>query len=329
MGPSGQSGMRGRNVLAGGLAALLLTLAACGRSPAPEAATEPGPAAPPPAVAGTVADDSTALSIYYAEVERKLIQSGRLRRETAPADAPFNAADLVRDFEQIAFFSEYADVEGRFVAEETPAILRRWTGPIRVGVMTGAGAPAAESARDQANVAAFTQRLSRLTGADIAVSDGTDVNFLVLFMNSAERAEFADRVATRLPGFAPAVTTAMRETPLNIFCVSYAFGSPAYSAAIILIRSEHPPLTRLSCVHEEMAQSMGLPNDSMEARPSLFNDGKEFALLTQHDEALLRMLYDRRLRPGMTIEEARPLLPEVARDAMATGNSGRVATLVN
>ena len=318
----------GGGVLAGGLAALL-TLAACGRGPAPEAATAPAPTATLPAVAGAAADDSAALAIYYADVERKLIQSGRLRRETAPVDAPFDVANLVRDFERIAFFSEYADVEGRFVAEETPAILRRWTGPIRVGVMTGLSAPEGEAARDRANVAAFTHRLARLTGADIAVSDGVDVNFLVLFMNSAERAEFADRVSTRLPGFAPAVTTAMRETPLDIFCVSYAFGSPTYTAAIILIRSEHPPLTRLSCVHEEMAQSMGLPNDSMEARPSLFNDGKEFALLTQHDEALLRMLYDRRLRPGMTIDEARPLLPGIAQDAIAAGATGQTAALVN
>ena len=43
---------------------------------------------------------------------------------------------------------------------------------------------------------------------------------------------------------------------------------------------------------------MGLPNDSPEARPSLFNDDLEFALLTEHDAVLLRMLYDPRLRPG-------------------------------
>ena len=66
----------------------------------------------------------------------------------------------------------------------------------------------------------------------------------------------------------------------------------------MLIRAEHPPFTRLSCVHEEMAQAMGLPNDSPEARPSLFNDDLEFALLTEHDAILLRMLYDPRLGPA-------------------------------
>ena len=72
---------------------------------------------------------------------------------------------------------------------------------------------------------------------------------------------------------------------------------------------------------------MGLPNDSPEARPSLFNDSLEFALLTEHDAILLRMLYDPRLRPGMTAAEARPLLPAIAADAQAAQLSGeRVAT---
>ena len=88
-----------------------------------------------------------------------------------------------------------------------------------------------------------------------------------------------------------------------------------YSAVIILIRAEHPPLTRLSCVHEEMAQAMGLPNDSPEARPSLFNDSLEFALLTEHDAILLRMLYDPRLRPG---HDRRRGAPAAAGDRRAT-----------
>jgi len=73
---------------------------------------------------------------------------------------------------------------------------------------------------------------------------------------------------------------------------------------------------RLSCIHEEMAQAMGLANDSPTARPSIFNDDEEFALLTRHDELLLKMLYDRRLRLGMTPLQARPLLPAIAEDVL-------------
>ena len=70
---------------------------------------------------------------------------------------------------------------------------------------------------------------------------------------------------------------------------------------------------RLSCFHEEIAQGLGLPNDSPRARPSIFNDDEEFALLTDQDEMMLRILYSPELRPGMTAAEARPIVESLAR----------------
>jgi hypothetical protein len=67
-------------------------------------------------------------------------------------------------------------------------------------------------------------------------------------------------------------------------------------------------------VHEEIAQGLGLPNDSPAARPSIFNDDEEFALLTRHDELLLRILYDERLSPGMEPDEARPIVRRIAEE---------------
>ena len=65
-----------------------------------------------------------------------------------------------------------------------------------------------------------------------------------------------------------------------------------------------------------MAQGLGLANDSPRARPSIFNDDDEFALLTTHDEMLLNMLYNPALRPGMGIDEARPILRRLIARAM-------------
>jgi hypothetical protein len=306
-----------RNGAMRGLAAALL-LAGCASHIEPEPRPEQPPA-PPPAAEAVPGGES--LTDFYASIERDLTASGRMRRDVAPTDAPYTVDDLVRDFERIALYDEYADVGGRFVRAESPAALRRWDRPVRVAVMTGASAAPEDASRDRANVAAFTRRLAQLTGLDMTLGEGADVNFLVLFMTSDERTAFADQVAAFYPDFAPAVMGALRDTPLDTFCTAYAFSDPGkpsvYSAVIILIRAEHPPLTRLSCVHEEMAQAMGLPNDSPDARPSLFNDSLEFAVLTEHDAILLRMLYDPRLRPGMTAEEARPLLPAIAADAMA------------
>jgi Protein of unknown function (DUF2927) len=306
-------------------AAALCVLAGCAGRSGPDAVQPQAPAsvahaaAPAPGAAGVGLPGGESLQQFYASVEGDLITRGRMRRETAPADIPFTSEDLVRDFVAVALHDEYVDLGGRFVHAETPALLRRWEKPVRVAVMTGASTAPEDAARDRANVAAFTSRLAHLTGRDIALGQGSDVNFLVLFMNSAERTAFADQVRASYPDFAPAVMSALRDTPLDTFCTAYAFADPevpsTYSAVMVLIRAEHPPLTRMSCVHEEMAQAMGLPNDSRESRPSLFNDDLEFALLNEHDAMLLRMLYDPRLRPGMTVAEARPLLPAIAADA--------------
>ena len=85
-----------------------------------------------------------------------------------------------------------------------------------------------------------------------------------------------------------------------------------YTHAIAMIRAEHPPLMQRACIEEELAQGLGLANDSPYARPSIFNDEDEFATLTSMDAVMLQILYDPRLRPGMTLDEARPYLYEIA-----------------
>jgi hypothetical protein len=65
-----------------------------------------------------------------------------------------------------------------------------------------------------------------------------------------------------------------------------------------------------------VAQGLGLPNDSPTARPTIFNDDEEFALLTRHDELLLRILYDRRLQPGLEPAEARAPVRRIAEELL-------------
>ena len=76
-------------------------------------------------------------------------------------------------------------------------------------------------------------------------------------------------------------------------------------------------MLRKSCLQEEITQSLGLTNDSDRARPSIFNDDQEFAVVTEHDEMLLRLLYDPRLRTGMSAQEAMPIAREILDDLQA------------
>ncbi len=103
--------------------------------------------------------------------------------------------------------------------------------------------------------------------------------------------------------------------PRSDFCLVFAsapLNTGTYTQAVAVIRAEHPDELRLSCVHEEIAQGLGLPNDSPYARPSIFNDDEEFARLTTQDEMMLAILYDARLQPGMNLEQARAAAAIVA-----------------
>lgn len=84
--------------------------------------------------------------------------------------------------------------------------------------------------------------------------------------------------------------------------------------ALVVIGAETTGLLRRSCLHEEVVQSLGLANDHPEVRPSIFNDDGEFALLTRHDEHLIRLHHDDRLAPGMTAAEAMPVVRRIARE---------------
>lgn len=263
--------------------------------------------------------ESARLQSYYASVQNRLRAQGLLRTDGGGPDTPFSTRTLVEDFERIALYDEYTIRGGRFVAQQTPSRLRRWQSPIRISLIFGDLVSPDQRAKDTANVAAYANRLARLTGLSITMSDNNP-NFHVMFLGREAQKTIGPVLQQRVPGISPIVINEIRNIPRSTFCVAYAFSETnnnnAYAAAIILIKAEHADLMRLSCIHEEMAQALGLANDSPEARPSIFNDDEEFALLTTHDEILLRMLYDRRLKLGMTPETARPLLLAVAIDAV-------------
>jgi hypothetical protein len=295
--------------------AAALALAACAPVPVAEAPPQPALAAAP-APAPQPGSASERVRAHFARQEETLRARGLMRTDAGTADAPFGAATLVQNFERIALYDEYVEVGGRLVSRETPSRLRRWESPVRIGVEFGAAVPEEQRARDRASLAGLVARLSRLTGHPITlVEDNRAANFRVLVLTEEERRAYGPRLAAMLPGIDALSLRTITGMPLSASCLVLAFargGSSTYTQAVAVVRAELPDLTRLSCFHEELSQGLGLPNDYAGARPSLFNDVQEFALLTGHDEMLLRILYDPRLRPGMTPAEARPIVTAIA-----------------
>ena len=192
---------------------------------------------------------------------------------------------------------------------------------MRLDVEFGAGVPADKVTRDRAAIYRYTTRLARLSGLDLRnVRSGG--NFTVLIVNEDERRALGPRLRQLVPGIPASAIRTVTDLPRTSYCLVFALdadNSGRYTRAVAVIRAEHPDLLRLSCIHEEIAQGLGLSNDSPAARPSIFNDDEEFALLTTHDEFLLRMLYDPRFRPGMSVEEAAPVARLVAEELLNGG----------
>jgi Protein of unknown function (DUF2927) len=49
----------------------------------------------------------------------------------------------------------------------------------------------------------------------------------------------------------------------------------------------------------------------------MFNDNVSMGFFDVYDQYLMNMLYDRRIRPGMTVAEVKAVLPDVLADVRA------------
>jgi hypothetical protein len=116
----------------------------------------------------------------------------------------------------------------------------------------------------------------------------------------------------------PNIQQVIQQMPADIHCMVLTLSarhSPhIHEQALAMIRAEHPPVLKEACFHEEIAQGLGLHNDNPAAHPSIFNDDDEFALLTEQDALLLRILYDPRLPAGIELHEAQPILKQLIRE---------------
>lgn len=291
-----------------------LALAACQSSaPGPVVQPQPRPVAPAPAALPD-SPESAAARAYYAQVQQALLSQGLLRTDGGGEDTPVTDRMLANNFLRIAMYEEYDRALGGTVASTAPMQLTRWQGPVRVGLRFGASVPADKRATDTARIASYLARLSGLTGLPIRLADGNP-NFFIHIASVDERRALGPALQSALPQLSAAQASGVTNLDRSTYCLVWTqsdTGSNLYERAFVFIPSEHPDLMRLACIHEEIAQGLGLPNDSPQARPTIFNDDEEFALLTRQDELMLRMLYNPQLRPGMTEQQARPIVETLA-----------------
>lgn len=280
-----------------------------------------GPVVAGPQLPGPPTAKSAAAMAYYVQVQQTLLAQGLLRTDSG-SEVRFTDRMLAENFMRIALYDEYRRGTGGFIREETESRLRRWEVPIRVGLRFGASVAPDRQATDRARIASYLARLSQVTGHPMGIDENAP-NFLIHIVSEDEREALGPKLKAAIPSLGPGDVAGITNMPRTTYCLVYALSegnSGAYTRAFAVIRAEHPDLLRVSCMHEEIAQALGLPNDSPRARPSIFNDDEEFALLTDQDELMLRILYSRDLRPGMTPVQARPIVESLARRLMGGGS---------
>ena len=309
--------------------AAALVLAGCADNPFSPTPTRKGqdantampprlPNGPPTAPSEVSTPARSTTSTYYRKLQDTLLSQGLLREDIAPGDAPFGARQLVENFVKIALYDEYGNAEGRLSQGERVSELRRWEAPVKMRIEYGESVSGADRSANSALISAYAGRLARVSDHPVKTVDRGG-NFTVFIVNEDERRALGPRLSSLVKGISAGTIEAITSLPPSTLCVVYSFSdgkSPVYTQAVAVIRAEHPDRLKRACINEELAQGLGLANDSLRARPSIFNDSEEFALLTRHDEMLLKMLYDPRLKPGMKEAEARPIVQTIATELL-------------
>jgi len=204
------------------------------------------------------------------------------------ADDPLSNAEVVTNLMEIVFGSE-------FVGEDSD-IVRKWTAPVRIAIY------AKEPERYRALVEPVLQQLHGLTGLDIRLVDRSEANQNAYILILGREQFYAYAESHLSPGKNPRTNTY-----LDCFGVFAADRGGVINELTAVIPDLASDATKRSCVIEEVTQALGLPNDSFTVKPSIFNDDDEYQDLTWQDQLFLRVLYDERVRPGMTRTAFEPL----------------------
>lgn len=304
------------------LVALTLAASVAGCVTLSDGALPASPVAPARPVEVLPSDPLSAeLAAHYQRIEDDRVANNLMRTDSGADEGPLTASRLAETYIEIALREEHARGPLGFGGGASSP-LRRWQSPVVYVMEFGATVGRARRLQDHTEVGHLVRRLAAASGHPISLAPlgSTQGNFHVLVLSEGERRAIGPRLQVLIPGIDATAVRLITDMPRETFCMVMAFsrdGSAVYSEAVAVIRAEHPDLTRLACYHEELTQGLGLASDSDHARPSIFNDDQEFALLTDHDLLLLRMHYDPRLTPGMSLGRAQRIIFSIASELAA------------
>lgn len=273
--------------------------------------------------AATAPDDKTLL---WSNLQKFALATGRFKQIRAVDADVLRGYRFAESFRKIAFPLEQDPfLDGDSVNRGRAQILRRWVVPITYRVW----ALGDNHARAESEIDRFTGVLAGHTSHPITkqveTDDGSadartddpnlmimmvpDIGFRLLSAQEGVPERFRNFVVRWLDSLSPCAGIVLGKGDRDGETGELAWG-------MVVIRQEVPDLLLRMCVEEELAQVMGLANDDESVKPSIFNDDQEFALLTDLDARMLQVLYDDRLKPGMSLSEAMPIVRRIAAEPL-------------
>lgn len=81
--------------------------------------------------------------------------------------------------------------------------------------------------------------------------------------------------------------------------------------AEVLLTADTSDFIFRDCAYEELLQALGPINDTSSVPWTMFNDAVQTGYFDVYDQYILNILYDPRIKAGMTMAEAKAVLPDV------------------
>ena len=264
--------------------------------------------------AAFAAETSRQLRQRYDHLATGLIAKGLLRTDGGSKSPRATPEALIELFNSLAFYDEYEPSSGFQPAQATPTALSKWQRPVKINLHFGPSLNPETRVTDTKFLSDYAAQLSNITRHPIELTTELG-NFHVVVVDEVHRMNMVQNLRKKDVLVPPNIQQIIQQMPADIHCMVLTLSarhSPhIHEQALAMIRAEHPPALKKACFHEEIAQGLGLHNDKPAAHPSIFNDDDEFALLTEQDALLLRILYDPRLPAGIELHEAQPILKQL------------------
>jgi len=212
----------------------------------------------------------------------------------------FTDSEIVEGFFKTAFGAEY-HLAGRVDR------IRKYEVPVRVFADGIRADRKAQIATIVADIAAHVRHL------DIAMVDNNDsANVLVKLVRDRD---LFRTISTFYGGErAKEIKTSLDPQCLSGFRKNEKF---EIEHSDVILTVDVSDFVFLDCAYEELLQSLGPINDTATVPWTMFNDNVSMGYFDVYDQYILNLLYDPRVKAGMTVLEVRALLPEVLADVRA------------